>query len=71
MTIETFPSKHITPEQALLTVGNVEDIEQLAIVYMLKGEENPRLTCSDMMPVDMNFLGVALQHYSLRYLNTE
>lgn len=69
MTIETFPSNRVTPQQALLTAGNVEDMEHVAIVYMVKGEETPRLTCSDMQPVDMNFLGTALQHYSMRYLN--
>jgi len=70
--IEVFPSNNITPQQALLQLGedvDVGNIDQVAIVYIRKGENAPRLTCSSMSPSDMNFLGFALQHYSLQYLN--
>jgi hypothetical protein len=67
--IDVFPSQKITPQQALLqATEELETMEHIAIVYMTKDELHPRLTCSSMQPVDMNFLGLALQNYSLRYL---
>ena len=69
MTVEAFPSLLKTPQQALLqATAEVDDIDQIAIIYMRKGEDSPRLTCSTMQPVDMNYLGFALQHYSVGYL---
>jgi len=65
-----FPSERISPQQALLQAQEeVEEMEHVAIVYMRKGELTPRLTCSSMYPMDMNFLGVAVQQYSLKYLD--
>lgn len=67
--IDIFPSERASPRQALLQADlECEEMAHVAIVYMRKGELHPRLTCSSMQPTDMNFLGVALQHYSLRYL---
>jgi hypothetical protein len=67
--IDVFPSEKITPQQALLQAQDQEeDMECVAIVYLSKGEDCPKLTCSSMNPVDINFLGFALQNYSLRYL---
>ena len=69
MSVEPFPSLVKTPQQALLqATKEVDNIDQIAIIYMRKGEDSPRLTCSTMQPVDMNFLGFALQNYSLSYL---
>ena len=69
MSVSAFPSSVKTPYQALLQVQEeVDDIDQVAIIYIRKGEDSPRLTCSTMQPVDMNFLGFALQNYSLSYL---
>ena len=56
-----------TPQQCLLEAVSQEDtMEMCVVVYMVKGEDCPRLTCSSMCPSDMNFLGFALQSYSLR-----
>ena len=67
--IDVFPSDKITPQQALLQAQDQEeDMDCVAIVYLSKGEDCPKLTCSSMNPVDINFLGFALQNYSLRYL---
>jgi len=67
--IDIFPSDKITPQQALLQADEeMGEMDCVAIVYMVKDELHPRLTCSSMQPVDMNFLGLALQNYSLRYL---
>jgi hypothetical protein len=69
VSVSAFPSNVKTPCQALLQVQeDVDDIDQVAIIYIRKGEDSPRLTCSTMQPVDMNFLGFALQNYSLSYL---
>ena len=71
MTVELFPSDKITPHQAIIQLNDdieVGEIDQIAIVYIRKGEYNPRLTCSSMTPSDMNFLGFALQNHSLKYL---
>lgn len=67
--IEVLPTEKLSPRQALLCVDkDVDDIEQVAVVYIRKGEYHPRMTCSTMTPSDMNFLAVALQHYSLKFL---
>jgi len=69
MSVTIFPSDKSTPQQVLLAVEEIlGDIDHMAIVYMPKGEIHPRLTCSSMLPVDMNFLGLALQNYSMKYL---
>jgi len=69
MTVKVFPSDTSTPQQTLLSVEDIiDDIDHLAIVYMPKGAIHPRLCCSSMLPVDMNFLGLALQNYSMKYL---
>jgi len=69
MTVTVFPSDKSSPQQVLLAVGEIlDDIDHLAVVYMPKGAIHPRLTCSSMLPVDMNFLGLALQNYSMKYL---
>ena len=66
MSIIPFPSNTMTPRQALLYAEEaVDEMDHVAIVYMMKGENHPRLTVSTCLPVDINYLGVALQHYSL------
>ena len=66
MSVTPFPSQTMTPRQALLYAEEaVDEMDHVAIVYMVKGESHPRLTVSSCMPVDINFLGVSLQHYSL------
>ena len=66
MSVTPFPSREMTPRQALLYAEEaVDEMAHVAIVYMMKDENHPRLTVSSCMPVDINFLGVALQHYSL------
>ncbi len=58
-----------SPAQALLQAQSVQDdMECVAIAYMNKTEKFPRITCSSMNPTDLNFLGFALQQYSLEYL---
>ena len=55
-----------SPRQALLkAMGDEEQIDYVAVAYVRKGEEFPRLTCSSMKPLEMNFLGFALQSYAL------
>jgi len=67
--IDVFASDKITPQQAFLQAEEeMDDMECVAIVYLTKDGDSPRLTCSSMNPVDINFLGFALQNYSLRYL---
>ena len=67
--VTAFPSDNTTPQQALLQAEEeLGTMDHVAVVYMLEGEDVPRLTCSSMHPVDLNFLGTALQHYSMRYL---
>ena len=67
--VDIFPSDKISPQQALLQADEeMPEMSCVAIVYLVKDELHPRLTCSSMQPVDMNFLGLALQQYSLRYL---
>ncbi len=69
MDVEIFPSDKLSPQQAFLQADDeLDEMEHVAIIYMRKGEDVPRLTCSSMQPVDMNFLGAALQHYSMRYM---
>ncbi|GAG06794.1 unnamed protein product [marine sediment metagenome] len=67
--VDIFPSETMSPQQALLQVEDeIDDMDHVAIVWMRKGELHPRFTCSTMMPVDLNFLGLSLQNHSLRYL---
>ena len=67
--VDVFPSDKISPQQAFLQAeAEIGTMQHVAIVYMVKDELHPRLTCSTMMPVDMSFLGFALQNHSLRYL---
>jgi len=67
--IEVFPSETQDPRQALLHAeSDVSNMEQVAIVYMRRGEMHPTLTCSSMMPVDLHFLGMALQMHAMKYL---
>jgi len=55
-----------SPTQALLkAMGDKENMEFVAIAYIRKDESFPRLTCSSMKPIEMNFLGFALQSYAL------
>jgi hypothetical protein len=69
VTIEVFPSDHIDPRQALLQADEeLDEMESVAIVYFRRGEDVPRLTCSSMPPMELNFLGTALQHYSMRFM---
>ena len=58
-----------SPSQAILQGQSCQnDMELVAICYINKGETFPRITCSSMKPTDLNFLGFALQQYSLEYL---
>ena len=67
--VDVFPSDKISPQQAFLQAeAEIGTMQHVAIVYMVKDELHPRLTCSTMMPVDMSFLGLSLQNYSLKYL---
>ena len=67
--IEVFPSKKSSPQQVLIQASKVvETMDHIAIIYMEKGQIHPRLTCSSMLPVDMNFLGSALVNYSHKFL---
>lgn len=67
MSVTPFPSKKMTPEQALLHAQkDSEDMEYVAIAYILKGEDHPRLTCSSMQPIDVHFLGTAVQNYAMK-----
>jgi len=69
MKVDVFPSDKITPQQALLYAEEeLGDMASVAIVWLTKDGIHPRLTVSTMKPVDLNFMGVALQQHSLRYL---
>ena len=64
--VDVLNTKSWSPDQAILQAQGIqEDMKCVAIAYMQKGEEFPRLTCSSMKPVDMYFLGGALQQYAL------
>lgn len=63
--VEVLPVGKWTPSQALLEAqSNQDEMEMVAVVYMQKGEDLPFLTCSSMKPVDMHFLGFALQQFA-------
>jgi hypothetical protein len=65
MSITPFPSKSMTPQQALLYAGDeVDDMEYVVIAYMPKGANHARLTVSSCQPIDIHFLGTALQRYA-------
>ena len=67
--INVFPSDILSPQQALLQAEEeLENMEYVAIVYTLKGEDLPRLTCSSQSPMELSFLGTAIQHYALGHL---
>ena len=56
-----------TPQQALLeATGQQENMSKCVVLYMEKGDEMPKLTCSSMSPVDLHFLGFALQNYATK-----
>ena len=60
-----------SPEQAIREAKGIQDeMAHVAIIWMEKGDLNgtPHLTCSSMRPVDMNFLGFALQEHSLSHM---
>ncbi len=60
------------PQQCLLEAQkDVDRMELCAVIYIRRGEAHPRLTTSSMQPTDMNFLGFALQQYSLKYMQDE
>jgi len=66
MSVTPFPSDTMTPRQALLYAEEaVDEMQYVAVVYMMKNENHPRLTVSSCFPVEINFMGVALQHYSM------
>ena len=63
-----------TPEMALLEAQNIQDdMDHVAVIWLNKGDLNgvPHLTCSTMRPVDMNFLGFALQQHSLKNMTDD
>ncbi len=63
-----------TPEMALLEAQNCQDeMNHVAIIWLKKGDLDgtPHLTCSTMRPVDMNFLGFALQQHSLKHMTDD
>ena len=58
-----------SPQQAILEAQNIHDeIEHCAIVFSRKGEDHPRLIYSDMKPVDLSFLGLAVQLHSMKFM---
>jgi len=58
-----------TPQQALLHAQSTQDdMHHCAIVFIRKDEDVPRLIYSDMQPVDMNFLGLAVQLHSMKFM---
>ena len=60
-----------SPMQAILEAQGISDeMAHVAIIWMKKGDLDgtPHLTCSTMRPVDMNFLGFALQEHSLSHM---
>lgn len=68
--VEVLNTGKWSPSQALFESQNsVDDMEHVAIIWMRKDDLNgtPYLTCSTMRPVDMNFLGFALQEHSLSH----
>jgi len=55
-----------SPTQALLkAMGDKDEMDIVAVAYIKKDEDFPRLTCSSMTPTQMNFLGFALQTHAL------
>ncbi len=55
-----------SPSQALLAaLDHCDDMEFVAVAYVKKKGGVPHLTLSSMSPADMNFLGFALQTYSV------
>ncbi len=69
MTVEVFPSERSTPQQVFLEVEDeISKMEHVAIVYMRRGEVNPRLYCSSMLPRDLHFLGAGLQRHAFKDL---
>ncbi len=60
-----------SPAQALLEAQNIQDeMSQCAIVFIEKDEDIPRLIYSSMKPVDMYFLGGAVQIHSLKFMRS-
>lgn len=58
-----------SPHQALLkALDYVDDMEFVAVTYMEKSGGVPHLVLSTMSPADMNFLGFALQNYSVSFM---
>jgi hypothetical protein len=70
--VDVLDTKEWSPQQALLKVMDEHgDMQLVAIAYIRKDEDCPRITCSSMSPKDMNFLGFALQQYSLSCMGGE
>ena len=72
--VEVLNTGKWNPEMALLEAQNIQDeMSHVAIIWMEKGDLDgtPHLTCSTMRPVDMNFLGFALQQHSLKAMTDE
>ena len=64
--VDVLNTKSWSPSQALLQAQGVQEgMRCVAIAYIAKDEEFPRITCSSMKPVDMYFLGGAIQQYAL------
>ena len=67
--VEVLKTGKWTPEQALLHAQSTQDdMDHVAIVYMRKDEDVPRLIHSNMQPVDLNFLGLAVQLHSMKFI---
>ena len=72
MSVTLFPGTKQAPDQALRTALDVaDDMEMVAIVYIDKGQNQPKLTCSAMTPMDLHFMAYALQHYAVAHLDGE
>ena len=57
------------PQQALLKAMSYEDeIDFCAIAYIRKGADTPSLLYSTMSPIDMHFLGLAMQIHALKHM---
>jgi len=67
--VKALPTAQTDPRQALLqAMEHVDEIGCVAIVYMPKDGDLPKVTSSSMSPIDMNFLGAALQQMAFRFI---
>jgi len=69
MTIEVMDTDKRSPQQTLLkSMDFVEEMDHVIVAYVPKGKDHIVMYCSTMKPVDMNFIGFALQNHSLSFM---